>query len=255
MRMIKDLASRNEPLPTIQKLIKERYKEAKAVFWAGSVLQNQGTYSSDLDLVIVIESLPQAYREAFVYEGWPIDAFIHDLDTLRYFCWKLEASDGRPALINMILHGHEILKPNELSSEAKAIAGEALAKGPDSWSQAQIDKERFFITDILDDIKFPKNKEEQITSAVHLFEPLLQFYFRSKKKWSASGKSLIHLFKAENPDLAKEWIVAFQGLVKTGDDSGIETVVTKILEPHGGYFWDGFKSDAPTEWKIFKKYP
>jgi predicted nucleotidyltransferase len=242
---------RNDALPTIQKLIKERYEDAKAVFWAGSVAANQGTDSSDLDLVIVFESLPNAYREAFIYDGWPIDAFVHDLDTLRYFCGRLEASDGKPALINMILQGQEILAQNSVSMEAKAIAAEALAKGPERWSQEQIDKERFLITDILDDIKSPKNKEEQIISAVHLFEPLLQFYFRAQKKWTASGKSLIRLFKQENPELAEEWTTAFEILIQTGDASGIESAVTKILAPYGGCLWDGFRSDAPAEWKAF----
>ncbi len=245
--MIKKLLP--DPLQTIQKLIQEKYKEAKAIFWAGSVSQNQGTDSSDLDLVIVFESLTHAYREAFVYDGWPIDAFIHDLDTLRYFCGKLEANDGRPALINMILSGHEILVPNELSNQAKAIANEALAQGPDGWSNDQINKERFLITDILDDIKFPKNKEEQIISALHLFEPLIQFYFRAQKKWTASGKTLMGLFKAENPYMATELNKSFESLVQTGDASGLESVVTKILAPYGGYLWDGFRSDAPAEWK------
>jgi len=240
---------RNEPLSTIQKLIKERYVESKAVFWAGSVAANQGTDSSDLDLVIVFESLPNAYRESFIYDGWPIDAFIHDLDTLQYFCNKLEANDGRPALINMIFNGREILESNWFLEEVKQIAKNAGDSGPDEWSQDQIDKERFLITDILDDIKSPKNKEEQIISAVHLFEPLLQFYFRAQKKWTASGKSLMRLFKQENPELVEEWTTAFEILIQTGDASGIENAVTKILTPHGGFFWDGFRSDAPTEWK------
>lgn len=248
--MLKDLSLRNEPLPTIQKLIKERYPDAKAIFWAGSVSVNQGTSASDLDLVIVFEEVAHAYREAFIYDGWPIDAFIHDLDTLRYFCGKLEASDGKPALIHMILQGQEVLTQNSVSIEAKSIAVDALANGPNIWTQAQIDKERFLITDILDDIKSPKNKEEQIISVVHLFEPLLQFYFRAARKWTASGKSLIRLFKQENPELAEEWTTAFEILIQTGDASGIESVVTKILAPHGGYLWDGFRSDAPADWKV-----
>ena len=249
--MLKDLSSRNDPLATVQKLIKERYVEAKAVFWAGSVSEGLGTSASDLDLVIVYESLPYAYREAFIYDGWPIDAFIHDLDTLGYFCGKLEASDGKPALINMILTGQEILDPNEFSSQAKNIAEQALAKGSNPWNPVQIDKERFLITDILDDIKSPKNKEEQIISVVHLFEPLLQFYFRAATEWTASGKSLIRLFKQENPELAEEWTKAFESLVKTGDSTAVETVVTKILERHGGCLWNGFRFDAPAEWKEF----
>ncbi len=248
MWMLKDLSLRNDPLPTIQKLIKERYVDSKAVFWAGSVSEARGTSASDLDLIIVFEEVAHAYREAFIYDGWPIDAFIHDLE-MRYFCGKLEASDGKPALINMILQGQEILVQNSVSIKAKSIAADALANGPDIWTQPQIDKERFLITDILDDIKSPKNKEEQIISSVHLFEPLLQFYFRAARKWTASGKSLMRLFKTENPELADEWTTAFESLVKTGDSTAVETVVTKILERHGGYLWDGFRSDAPADWK------
>lgn len=249
--MLKDISSRNDPLPTIQKLIKERYMQAKAIFWAGSVSEGRGTSASDLDLIIVFEEVAHAYREAFIYDGWPIDAFIHDLDTLRYFCGKLEASDGKPALIHMILQGQEVLAQNFVSIEAKSIAAEALAKGPDSWTKHQTDKERFLITDILDDIRSPKNKEEQIISAVHLFEPLLQFYFRAARKWTASGKSLIRLFKLENPELAEKWTTAFESLVKTGDSTAVETIVAKILAPHGGYLWDGFRADAPADWKEF----
>lgn len=243
------LNSKHEPLSTIQKLIKERYAQAKAVFWAGSVAKNQGTIASDLDLVIVFDEIDHAYREAFIYDGWLIDAFIHDLGTLRYFCGSLEVSDGRPALIHMILQGHEVLSQSCVSEEAKIIAQKVLENGPNKWSHAQIDKERFLITDILEDIKFPKNKHEQITSAVHLFEPLLQFYFRGQGKWFASGKALIRLFEAENRKLAGEWMAAFEGLVKTGDALPIEKVVIKILMPYGGFLWDGFKSDAPKEWK------
>ncbi|MDN5249533.1 MAG: hypothetical protein QWI73_05540, partial [Alphaproteobacteria bacterium] len=53
----------------------------------------------------------------------------------------------------------------------------------------------------------------------------------------------------ENPELAKEWIAAFESLIQTGDASGIECVITKILAPYGGYLWDGFRSDAPADWK------
>jgi len=241
---------KNDPLQTIQKLIKERYSKAKAVFWAGSVSQNQGTESSDLDLVMVLDSLPHAYREAFIYDGWPIDALIHDLDTLRYFAGKLEVGDGRPALIQMILTGQEVLGQNDVGRKAKRIAQDALTAGPDVWTQAQIDKEPFLITDILDDIKFPKNREEQIASAVHLFEPLLQFYFRAQKKWAASGKSLIRLLRQDNLDFSMEFHQSFERLFQTGDTVGLDSMVQRILAPYGGLLGDGFRSDAPEEWKM-----
>ena len=106
--MINNSFSKSDPLQTIQRLIKERYKAAKAVFWAGSVSQNQGTDSSDLDLVIVFESLPHAYREAFIYDGWPIDSFVHDLNTLQYFFEDSRTGNGISGLNYMILNGQLI---------------------------------------------------------------------------------------------------------------------------------------------------
>ncbi len=241
-----------EPIEIIKELVAEKYRDAKAVFWAGSVYKNQGTAASDLDLVIVFESLPNAYREAFIYGGWPVDAFIHDLDTLRYFFEESQSSSGIPGLITMIIEGREILSPNPFATDIKQLAEKFKAAGPTAWSKEQIDKERFHITDTLDDIKFPKNREEQITSVAHLFEPLVQFHFRAQGKWSANGKSLMRLLKTDNPDLTTEFNQSFENFFKTGDTLGIENLVQKILAPYGGLLWDGFKSDAPAEWKVKK---
>jgi len=147
----------------------------------------------------------------------------------------------------MVLNGRDLLSPNHYSTEARRIAAEAFARGPISWSRAEIDKERFLITDILDDIKHPKSKEEQIASAIHLFEPMIQFYFRSQGQWAASGKSLMRLLQKHNPILAQELNQGFEDLVKSGDATGLESGAEKILSPHGGSFWDGFRADAPQE--------
>ncbi len=248
--MIKDLSSRNDPLPTIQKLIKERYPDAKSIFWAGSVAANQGTDSSDLDLVIVFESLPNAYREFFIYDGWPIDAFIHDLSTLRYFFEESRTGNGISGLSYMILNGREVTSPSAFSENVKTLAHEVLNAGPGTWDQEQIDKERFLITDVLDDIKYPAGRDEQIASAAWLLEALGQFYFRSQNKWCASGKSIIRYLKSDNPDLALEFTQAFEGLFQTGHSAALELLVKKILEPYGGLFWNGFRSDAPKESRI-----
>ena len=250
--MIKDLSLRNDPLPTIQKLIKERYPDAKAIFWAGSVAANQGTSASDLDLVIVFEEVAHAYREAFIYDGWPIDAFIHDLDTLRYFFEESRTGNGISGLSYMILNGREVTNPSVFSENVKTLAQEVLNAEPATWDQEQINKERFLITDVLDDIKYPAGRDEQIASAAWLLEALGQFYFRSQNKWCASGKSIIRYLKSDNPDLALEFTQAFERLFQTAHSTALELLVKKILEPYGGLFWNGFRSDAPKESRIIE---
>ena len=184
--MLKDLSSRNDPLPTIQKLIKERYPDAKAIFWAGSVSVNQGTSASDLDLVIVFEEVVHAYREAFIYDGWPIDAFIHDLNTLRDFFEESRIGNGISGLSYMILNGRDVTNPSAFLKNVKILAQEVFNAGPATWDQEQISKERFLITDVMDDIKYPVGRDEQIASAAWLLEALGQFYFRSQNKGSVA---------------------------------------------------------------------
>jgi RimJ/RimL family protein N-acetyltransferase len=248
--MIREQTTRPDPLCTIHKLVQERYSAAKSVFWAGSFSQGQGTSASDLDLVIVFDTIPNAYREAFVYDRWPIDAFIHDCGTLRYFFEESRAGNGISGLSYMILNGREVLAPNDFSIGIKTLAQEILKLGPAVWNKEKIDKERFLITDVLDDIKYPVGRDEQSASAARLLEALGQFYFRSQNKWCASGKSIIRYLKNDNPDLATEFTKAFESLFQTGSSAPLELLVKKILEPYGGLFWDGFRSDAPKESRI-----
>jgi hypothetical protein len=110
-----------DPLCTIHKVVHEHYANAKAIFWAGSVSEGQGTSASDLDLVIVFDAIPNAFREAFVYDGWPIDAFIHDMDTLRYFFEESRAGNGISGLIHMILNGREVTDSSTFSENIKTL--------------------------------------------------------------------------------------------------------------------------------------
>ena len=116
----------------------------------------------------------------------------------------------------MILNGREGTNPGVFSENVKTLAQEFLNAGPAIWDQEQINKERFLITDVLDDIKYPTGRDEQIASASWLLEALGQFYFRSQNKWCASGKSIIRYLKSDNPDLALEFMQGFQGLFQTG---------------------------------------
>lgn len=237
------------PRTVIEKLCKERYSDAKAVFWAGSV--SQGTYTglSDLDIVVVFEALPNAYREAFAYEGWKVDAFIHDMDTLRYFFEKVDKTSGILALPKMVLDGTIITPVSAFSEEIKNLARTTLEAGPPKWNQADIDKERFFITDKLDDILSPQNRAEQMASSAWLYEALAQFYFRAQGKWCASGKSILRYLKNHDYDLACAYRDAFEELFKRSHTHELETLVNKILEPYGGLLWEGYRSDAPKEYK------
>lgn len=72
----------------------KRYRDATAVRAAGSLVRGEGTAYSDLDLVVVYARLPAAYRESFVFEGFPVEAFVHDPETLEYFFAEVDYPRG-----------------------------------------------------------------------------------------------------------------------------------------------------------------
>lgn len=237
----------NKPVEVVKKLVKERYKDAKAVFWAGSVSQGAGTESSDLDLVIIFEALPSAYREAFLYEEWPIDAFVHDEISLQYFFEESRRGNGISGLVHMVLYGQEITPPSPFSHRIKAIAEQFLQAGPQAWNHEKIDMERFLITDVLEDIIFPKSRAEQLASTAWLYEALAQFYFRAQTKWCSSGKAIVSYLKQDNPNLAEDFLQSFEQVFQSGETVNLEKLTQRILAPYGGLMGREFKAIAPAK--------
>ncbi len=235
----------NAPLVTLKKLIKERYQDALAVFWAGSVSNNQETLASDLDLVIIYQQLPNAYRKAFMYDDWPIDSFVNDKDTLRFFFEESRTGSGISGLIHMILHGQEITPTSTFSASIKALAQQFMENGPAPWGKNEIDNARFLITDTLEDIQHPKSRAEQLASTSRLYEALSQFYFRSQNKWCANGKSITRYLEEDNPKFSKEFSRCFEKVFSASKTADLKKLTQKILKPYGGLLWNGFKSVAP----------
>lgn len=237
----------------ITRLCEEKYKDATVVYWAGSVTTGNFTSKSDLDLVVIFDHIPNAYREAFAYEGWKIDAFIHDIETLRYFFEEVDRKSGMPVLPQMIVSGVLITPPSPLSEDIKRLASKMIEKGPPLWGREEIERARFFITDLLDDVVFARNRTEQVASAAKLYEVLATFYFRAQNQWQAEGKAIMHYLKKHNYDLAETYRDAFDEVFKRNHTQQLEALVHKILEPYGGLLWEGYRADAPSEWKMKKK--
>ena len=108
-------------IKTVQKLKKEKYPHAHVVFLAGSVVRGEETPYSDLDLVVVYNTVPNARRESFLYKTWPVEAFVHDPTTLTYF-FESDCQRGVPSLVNMVNEGICIPNQTELSTSLKQKA-------------------------------------------------------------------------------------------------------------------------------------
>jgi len=95
----------SQPTQVTQEIFERKYPDASVIFLAGSIVRGESTPFSDLDLVVIFDKLPAAYRESFNFQGFPIEAFVHDPETLNYFLHDVDRPSGIPALAQMILEG------------------------------------------------------------------------------------------------------------------------------------------------------
>lgn len=240
------MTQRPDPVQTIEKLIQERYPKAQAVFLAGSVAQKQGTATSDLDVVIVFDRLPNAYREAFIYEGWPVDAFIHDPETLAYFFERIDLPSFSPALPHMVAYGIQVPYKTLLGDKLQQKALELLNR-PLKLDPTELTVRRFLITDLLDDLRAAQNDHEKMATVFRLYEKLAEFYLLAHHQWIGSGKQLVRRLADFNQDAAKQFCSVFQN---PQDTEKIIAFAEDLLKPFGGVLWHGFRSDAPASYRV-----
>jgi predicted nucleotidyltransferase len=198
----------------------DRYPDAVAVFAAGSIVRGEGTASSDLDLVVVFASLPCAYRESFRFDGYPVEAFVHDRETLEYFFLEVDRPSGVPALPQMVVEGVEIPAANEMSRDLKQLAASVIAAGPPELD-AQIEQRmRYFVSDLIDDLRTPRSRDELVGTGARLYEQLADYHLRRLGLWSAKGKAIPRVLQQVDPELCANYSQSFNSLFTLGDATG-----------------------------------
>ncbi len=241
-------SSRPTPFEIARELLESRYRGAEVLFVAGSIRRNEATATSDIDLVVVFPKLEQAYRESFLHKGWPVEAFVHDPETLNYFFWEVDAKEGTPSLPYMVVEGHPVPESNPLVNKLKSLADHVLDVGPSKYSEDQLKNSRYGIGDLLDDLRSPRNSFEAKTIVAKLHEQLGNFWFRVQGKWSASGKHIPRRMHKLDPAFAEKWVRSFD-MAFGGDTVALIKLTETVLDKFGGYIFDGYRRDAPKDWK------
>ena len=231
-------------------IYEDRYQEADVLLLCGSVVRGEQTETSDLDLVVLYHELPNAHRKSYTYQGWPIEAFVHDLQTLHYFFDKVDRPSGIPSLMQMVVEGIEIPARTSLSDRSKELAQEYLDLGLPVWAKQDVDKSRYTISDLLDDVRGAADGAEQQAILMKLYECFADHYFRSRQLWSGKGKWIPRRFRNLDARFADE---VFAAISKALRGEGIEAflnLVEQELAKDGGELFAGFHLDAPQHWRI-----
>lgn len=220
------------------RLIQKKYPKCNGAILAGSVVRDEATVTSDLDLIILDSRVDTAYRESFLFSEIPVEAFIHNEFTIREF-FKKDADRARPSLPTMIVEG-VVIKDCTLLSELKIEADELLENGPTPWNSIQIDFARYFITDLVDDLIGCSNEKELIFIAGALAEKLHEFYLRTNGKWIGQSKWIYRALRKVDVEFANEFATTFDEFYRLRDKVKIVELVDRVMKPFGGRLFDGF---------------
>ena len=238
---------RNSLVKVATEILERKYPDARVLFLAGSIVRGEGTPHSDLDLVVIFDELPQAYRESFHFQGFPVEAFVHDAETLNYFLLEVDRPSGIPSLAQMILEGIELPEPNEVSQSLKQLAASVMEAGPPLLSDEEILKLRYNLTSLVDDVRQPRSRAELLASGAELYEALADYYFRSHKRWSAKGKAIPRILKRADADLCSRFCSSFDELFSNGQSGKVIALVEELLETNGGFLFEGHRLEAPVD--------
>jgi hypothetical protein len=240
--------SKRPPIEVAAEILATKYPHALLGFVAGSFNRGEETAYSDIDLVVIFDRLEHGWRESFTFGGWPVEAFVHDPETISAFL-EDDAIEGEPCLATMIVEGPIIPQDHPLVASLKTQARQFLDNGPPVWDSQKLDSKRYAITDVLDDLRDVRNKIEAAALIGALHEQLAEFYFRANGLWSASYKQIPRKLEKADPKLAQKWNEAFLG-AWAGDTNHLIRFAEDLMAQNGGLLFDGYRSDAPKDKRI-----
>lgn len=219
-------------------LIESRYPDCDAALLAGSFVRGQATATSDLDLVVFYESVAASYRESFTFDRYPVEAFIHSSSTILAF-FQQDRKRGRPSMQRMVAEGlivrnHPLLMPLKTQAETELLAG------PPVLSLTEMDRTRYFLTDLLDDFIGVTDRTEGLGIAARLLEQATDFRLRASGHWTGQGKWLIRSLAIVDPVEAKRLADAFEAFFRFDEKQPVIDLVEQWLIEHGGRYFDGF---------------
>jgi hypothetical protein len=230
--------SPDEAVALARAVVSERYPEADAAIVAGSVVRGEATAGSDLDLVVLFAALPAARRQSFLWDGVPVEAFLHDPQTLRWF-FQRDVERRRPVLISMVAEGAPIGPRVASVAPLVSEAREVLRRGPPALKGEALDRLRYEITDKLDDLRDPRPAGVRIAIAAALHGPLAELALGSRGGWLGAGKWIPRMLRRADAAMAEAFDAAFSDLFVRGESDRLIALAESELDRVGGRLFDG----------------
>ncbi|MFB9924904.1 nucleotidyltransferase domain-containing protein [Amycolatopsis halotolerans] len=228
----------SEPVAAAGELASRLFADARVVVVGGSGLTDRRTPTSDLDLVVITEPRDAPYRHSFRWENWPVEALVHDEQTLRAYCADNLARRW-PGIPRLIAEGVLVADRDGLGSRLQAEMRKRLTAGPAAATSGELDAQRYELTDLLDDLTGASDPAEIAFIAARVLTKTAQLALLAGQHWQGSGKWLWRELHDHDPRLAEQLAAAAPDAPRLG------AVARTVLDRAGGPLWDSYRVTDP----------
>jgi hypothetical protein len=224
-----------DPIADARALVAERYPGALAAYLGGGVLSAHRTATSDLDIVVVLTGPPAPFRESLRWRGWPVELFVHDRESIETFFGR-DAAARKPTLARMTAEGVPLAGRAETVAAIRDRARSLLAAGPPELTAEELDRRRYGLTDLLDDLAGSADPGETSVIGWTAWTQTAELALLLAGSWLGSGKWLLRELRAADPALAADLLAAI------GDPDRLTAVTDQVLTRAGGRLFEGYRA-------------
>lgn len=236
--------NRPDALVPATDLVAARYPNATQAWLSGSVASGNATPTSDLDITVLLpEAVPQ--RESVMYEGWPVELFVHTEASIRAFVAK-DARRRRPTMARLVATGIPLLDGLG-GQDLQRECADAVAAGPGPLSPGEMDLARYMLTDQLDDLVGGAPAHIHAAIAIEVWRRTAELLLAASGWWEGGAKWLVREVeacdRAKGTGFGEALHVGLRAALE-GDIQPLVAVADEVLDLTGGRLWEGFTAQA-----------
>lgn len=226
-----------DPVGDARSLASERFPAARAAFLGGGVLSDRRTATSDLDIVVILDAPLVSYRESLRWRGWPVELFVRDASLIGAW-FAHDVARRRPTIMRMCTDGEVLIDVDGTAAAIRDQAQAVLAAGPPPVGQAELDRHRYGLTDLLDDLAGSTDPGETMLIRWNVFVETAELALLLAGAWLGSGKWLLRELRAADPALADRLVAAHD------QPAELAELAELVLARGGGRLWAGYRQQG-----------
>ncbi|SMF80898.1 Nucleotidyltransferase domain-containing protein [Paenibacillus uliginis N3/975] len=230
---------KTEPFEAAKQLISRDYPNCLIAVLGGSAGRGEHNEQSDLDIVLIDDSVEDFNRKTIESFGWVVELFFLTTSGYREQ-FDAGVMAGNPTLQRILAEGRVIHSRPE-GEKIREEAQNDLDYGPLPYTSFDIDVARYAVTEFMMDLKGSDKRVEMWFIAQKLTTLLCEFILRANQHWTGEGKTLYRLVSAFNSSIAADLEDALERLYLYDDREALIELVPRLLEPYGGPHLIGYE--------------